>query len=158
MSLPRRLLLRASRSAWLADQLRHRAFFRRAVRRFLPGEDVDAALAAAAEFARAGIGSVLTQLGEQVTTRADAAAVREHYLRVLGQVRARRLPAQLSIKLTHLGLDVDRAACEQALDALVARARRDMALRRAPTRSTCCTAFRARPSAHSRPTGVWCGC
>ncbi len=122
MSLPRRLLLRASRSAWLADQLRHRAFFRRAVRRFLPGEDVDAALAAAAEFARAGIGSVLTQLGEQVTTRADAAAVREHYLRVLGQVRARRLPAQLSIKLTHLGLDVDRAACEQALDALVARA------------------------------------
>src|SRR3989441_8281996 len=50
--------------------------------------------------------SVLTQLGEQVTTRADAAAVREHYLRVLGQVRARRLPAQLSIKLTHLGLDV----------------------------------------------------
>src|SRR3989441_13082108 len=66
--------------------------------------------------------SVLTQLGEQVTTRADAAAVREHYLRVLGQVRARRLPAQLSIKLTHLGLDVDRAACEQALDALVARA------------------------------------
>jgi len=123
MSLPRRLLLRASRSAWLADQLRHRAFFRRAVRRFLPGEDVDAALAAAAEFARAGIGSILTQLGEQVTTPADAAAVRDHYLRVLGQVRARRLPVQLSIKLTHLGLEVDRAACEQALHALVARAK-----------------------------------
>ena len=95
MSLPRRLLLRASRSAWLADQLRHRAFFRRAVRRFLPGEDVDAALAAAAEFARAGIGSILTQLGEQVTTPADAAAVRDHYLRVLGLVRARQLPVQL---------------------------------------------------------------
>jgi proline dehydrogenase len=124
MSLSRRLLLRASRSAWLADQLRQRAFFRRAVRRFLPGEDLDAALAAAAEFARAGMGSVLTQLGEQVTTRADAVAVRDHYLRVLGQVRGagRRLPVQLSIKLTHLGLDVDRAACEQALDALVARA------------------------------------
>jgi proline dehydrogenase len=122
MSLTRRLLLRASRSPWLADQLRRRAFFRRAVRRFLPGEDVGAALAAAAEFARVGIGSVLTQLGEQVTTRAAAAAVRDHYLDVLGQVRERRLPAELSVKLTHLGLEVDPPACEQALGVLAARA------------------------------------
>jgi proline dehydrogenase len=122
MSLTRRLLLRASRSPWLADQLRRRAFFRRAVRRFLPGEDVGAALAAAADFARIGIGSVLTQLGEQVTTRAAAAAVRDHYLDVLGQVRERRLPAELSVKLTHLGLEVDPPACEQALGVLAARA------------------------------------
>src|ERR1051325_3173240 len=73
MTLARRLLLRASRSVWLAEQLRRRAFFRRAVRRFMPGEDVDAALGAAVEFARTGIGTVLTQLGEQVTTPAAAA-------------------------------------------------------------------------------------
>src|SRR2546430_10083674 len=109
MSRPRRLLLRASRSAWLADQLRHRAFFRRAVRRFLPGEDVDAALAAAAELARAGIGSILTQLGEHVTTPADASALRDHYLRELGLVQARRLPVQLSIKFTDLGPDAGSA-------------------------------------------------
>lgn len=128
MSLTRRLLLRASRSPWLADQLRRRAFFRRAVRRFLPGEDVGAALAAAAEFARVGIGSVLTQLGEQVTTRAAAAAVRDHYLDVLGQVRDRQLPAELSVKLTHLGLEVDPPACEQALGVLAARAAESGAL------------------------------
>ncbi|OLC04412.1 MAG: hypothetical protein AUH78_21995 [Gemmatimonadetes bacterium 13_1_40CM_4_69_8] len=122
MSLARRLLLRASRSPWLADQLRRRAFLRRAARRFLPGEDLAAALDAAAEFARARLGSVLTQLGEQVTTQAEAESVRDHYLGALGQVRARRLPAQLSVKLTHLGLEVDRAGCEQALRALVARA------------------------------------
>ena len=63
MSLARGLLLRASRSAWLARQLRDRAFFRRAVRRFMPGEELSAALAAAAELAGAGIGCVLTQLG-----------------------------------------------------------------------------------------------
>src|SRR2546422_11154118 len=71
------------RSPWLARQLSERAFFRRAVRRFMPGEDLDAALAAAAELVRDGIGSVLTQLGEQVTSRDEAAGVRDHYLRVL---------------------------------------------------------------------------
>jgi len=122
MAIARRLLLRASRSAWLADQLRRRAFFRRAVRRFLPGEDVDAALAAAAEFARSGIGTVLTQLGEQVTNAAAAAAVRDHYVGVLAQIRKRGLPAQLSVKLTHLGLDVDRETCAHDLGTLAARA------------------------------------
>src|SRR5437879_11708205 len=78
MSLSRHLLLRASRSPWLARQLSERAFFRRAVRRFMPGEDLDAALAAAAELVRDGIGSVLTQLGEQVTSRDEAAGVRGH--------------------------------------------------------------------------------
>src|SRR2546422_6712050 len=65
------------RSPWLARQLSERAFFRRAVRRFMPGEDLDAALAAAAELVRDGIGSVLTQLGEQVTSRDEAAGVRD---------------------------------------------------------------------------------
>jgi proline dehydrogenase len=122
MSLARRLLLRASRSAWLAHQLRSRGFFRRAARRFLPGEDVAAALDAAAEFARTGLGTVLTQLGEQVENPVEAHAVRDHYLDVLGQVRRRGLPIQLSVKLTHLGLDVDRAGCAAALGALAARA------------------------------------
>ena len=122
MSLARRALVRASRSAWLARQLRQRAFFRRAVRRFLPGEDLDAALEAAAQFAPAGIGSVLTELGEQVTTPAEAQAVRDHYLDVLRQISQRALPAQISVKLTHLGLDAGRDQCSANLRALTARA------------------------------------
>ncbi len=122
MSLTRRLLLRASRSAWLARTLRRRAFFRRAVRRFLPGEHVGAALDTAAALARDGIGSVLTQLGEQVTNRDEAAAVRDQYLRLLDEIRSRDLPAEISIKLTHLGLDVNPKACLQDLLGLAARA------------------------------------
>lgn len=122
MSLARRALLRASRSTWLARQLSQRAFFRRAVRRFLPGEDLSAALTAAADLAGAGIGSVLTQLGEQVTNRAEAAMVRDQYLRVLEQTRLRSLPTEISVKLTHLGLDVNPKACLQDLLALAARA------------------------------------
>src|SRR6195256_4467162 len=122
MSLARRLLLRASRSSWLARQLSERAFFRRAVRRFMPGEDIGAALAAAADLAREGIGSALTPLGEQVTSPAQAAGVRDHSLRVIEEIRRRQMPAEISVKLTHLGLDLNPKACLQDLLALAARA------------------------------------
>src|SRR5438128_3291589 len=122
MSIARRVLLRASHSAWLAEQLRRRGFVRRAVRRFMPGEDLADALAAATTLATSGIGTILTQLGENITSRAEADAVRDHYLGVLDQVHARTLPSQISVKLTQLGLDVDRGACEARLRALVARA------------------------------------
>src|SRR5205085_10135524 len=120
--LPRRLLLRASRSAWLARTLRKRPFFSRAVRRFMPGEDLPAALDAAAGLAQAGLGSVLTHLGEQVTSRDEVDGVRDHYQRVLDEIRRRELPAEISVKLTHLGLELDPRACLQHLLALATRA------------------------------------
>jgi len=94
------------------------------VRRFLPGEDLGAALDAAAAFAREGIGAVLTELGEQVTSPAEAAAVRDRYLYTLDRIAEGALPAHVSVKLTHLGLDVDRVACLDHLLALAARAAR----------------------------------
>lgn len=121
MSLLRAALLRASRSAWLAEQFRDRAFARRAVRRFMPGEDVSAAIEAAATLADARLGSVLTALGERVSSRAEAEAVRTHYLEVLDRIRARALPTHLSVKLTHLGLDVDPALCAETVEMLAAR-------------------------------------
>src|SRR6266566_7623598 len=97
MGIARRLLLRASRSAFLARQLRDRRFFRGAVRRFMPGEEMEDALRAAAEFGEAKIGTVLTELGEQITNRGEAEAVREHYLGVLDKIRQRGLPAEVSV-------------------------------------------------------------
>jgi proline dehydrogenase len=124
VSIGRTLLLRASRSPFLGRRLGRRAFVRRALRRFMPGEELADAIEAASRLAAAGIGTVLTQLGENVTNLGDAAGVRDHYLGVLEQVERRRLPTHLSVKLTHLGLDVDRAACEQAVRALAERAAR----------------------------------
>ncbi|HET6700795.1 MAG TPA: proline dehydrogenase family protein [Gemmatimonadaceae bacterium] len=111
MTLARTLLLRASRSEWLAGQFKKHEFTRRAVKSFLPGEELGAALDAAAGLATEGLGSVITNLGERVTTRGEAAAVREHYLGALDAIQARALPTQLSVKLTHLGLDAGRDAC-----------------------------------------------
>jgi proline dehydrogenase len=125
MSLARTLLLRASRSPWLAEQFRKRAFARRAVRKFMPGESLGEALDAASALAANGLGTVLTQLGEQVQNAAEAAAVRDHYLQVFDQIRQRSLPAHVSVKLTHLGLDVSREACTHHVLDLAAKARAD---------------------------------
>jgi proline dehydrogenase len=125
MSIARSLLLRASRSEWLAEQFRRRQFARRAVRRFMPGEDLGAALGASGELAAAGLGTVLTQLGEQVSSGAEAQAVRDHYRGVFDQLRERFLPAHVSVKLTHLGLEVGRDACVHHVLALAAKAREE---------------------------------
>src|SRR5438105_9687643 len=122
MGFARSMLLKASRSRWLAQQLRDRRFFQRAVRRFMPGETLDAALETAATFAKHDIGSILTELGEQVTNRAEAADVRDHYLGVLDKIQRRKLPAHVSVKLTHLGLEASKEGCIQDVLKLAARA------------------------------------
>jgi len=122
MGFARSVLLKASRSQWLARQLRERRFFQKAARRFMPGEALDDALEAAAQFGKAGLGSVLTELGEQVTNRAEAAAVRDHYLGVLEKIQRRKLPAHVSVKLTHLGIEASREGCVQDVLKLAARA------------------------------------
>jgi len=122
MGFARSLLLKASRSQWLARQLRERRFFQRAVKRFMPGETLEDALEAANQFAKAGMGAVLTELGEQVTNRAEAAAVRDHYLGVLEKIQRRKLPAHVSVKLTHLGLEASKEGCIQDVLKLAARA------------------------------------
>lgn len=122
MSISRRLLLAASRSERLAGLLRRRRFVGRAVRRFMPGDELSDALEAAQRFAAGGLGTVVTKLGENVTTLEEAQAVARHYLGALDEIHHAALPTQVSVKLTQLGLDVDRDACEQALRSLVERA------------------------------------
>jgi len=124
MSIARTLLLWGSRNGWLERQARQRAFARRAVRRFMPGEELDAALTAAADLAQRGMGTVLTQLGENLAHAGEADAVRDHYLGVLEQIATRNLPAVISVKLTQLGLDFDLAGSVSRTEALVEQAGR----------------------------------
>jgi proline dehydrogenase len=122
MSIARSMLLGASRSKWLREQMARRAFARRAVRRFMPGEKVEDALDASAALAREGLGAILTQLGENLTSLGEAEKVRDHYFGVLDAIKARGLPAEVSVKPTQLGLDLSAEACYANIDALAARA------------------------------------
>jgi proline dehydrogenase len=126
MGFARNLLLWGSRSRWLESQVRRRAFVGRAVRRFMPGEDLDAALEAATGLKGRGFGSVLTQLGEAISDAAEARAVHAHYVEVVAQIRRRTLPALISVKPTQLGLDLDAAACAEAIVDLAVRAAPDV--------------------------------
>lgn len=123
MSWMRRLFLRLSQSAWLRERAPRFRFIRRSAERFLPGESVDAALAAARRLADSGISSLLTHLGENVDDRAEAETVTQQYLDLLARIRAAGLPAEVSVKLTQLGLDVDPELCYANLVQLIEHSR-----------------------------------
>ena len=111
MGVMRTLLLKGSESPWLASHVAKRHFAQRAVRRFLPGETVEAALAAVEELRGRGITSVLTQLGEAIADRREAEAATAHYLDVLDKAQRTDLSTQLSLKPTQLGLGLDAGLC-----------------------------------------------
>ncbi|MGH9328258.1 MAG: proline dehydrogenase family protein [Terriglobia bacterium] len=119
MALLRNILLAGSESRWLREQaLRHR-FMRRAVSRFMPGERPEEALSAVQELQKQSIAAVLTHLGEKVTDQKEAERVTEHYQDLLEKIRLLSLPAELSIKLTQLGLDLGEELCYVRLEEII---------------------------------------
>jgi len=118
----RNALLWASHNTWLAERVPRYRFARAAVRRFMPGEDLDSALRATQEIQNRQMGTVLTRLGENVTDSAAANDVATHYLHALERVSRDKLDAQISVKLTQLGLDIDPAMAETYVRSIAARA------------------------------------
>jgi proline dehydrogenase len=84
----------------------------------LPGEGFDAALRASIGFKAQGIGSLFTRLGENVKDLAEASAVVEHYESVLAGAVSAGVSAEISVKPTQLGLDIDAAAAYANLQRL----------------------------------------
>jgi len=123
MAIARSILLAASRNTWLRDRVTAAPFARRAVRKFMPGETLEAALDAAVPLAGRGIAAVITRLGENLAAPADADAVREHYLGAIDEIARRKLDCWPSVKPTQLGLDHSLDACRANLDALAAKAK-----------------------------------
>jgi proline dehydrogenase len=103
-------LLWASQNRWLREHLPRYRFVRRAVRKFMPGESLDDALNATRALASRGIWSTLTELGENVTTVEEAGKVVADYLEALERIEQAGVDVELSVKLTHLGLDVEPEA------------------------------------------------
>ena len=102
----RKLLLWASENVFLTKHLVALAFVQRAVRRFMPGETSEAAIEGAVRLSGSRITSVLALLGENVTEADEAAEVARHYQAVLEEIANRELEAEISVKLTQLGIDI----------------------------------------------------
>ncbi|MGH7765004.1 MAG: proline dehydrogenase family protein [Candidatus Dormibacteraceae bacterium] len=118
----RGVLLWCAQNRWLAAHAPQWGFARRAVRRFLPGEEFDSALKVAVDFKAQGIGALFTRLGENVTDLSEAEAVVKHYKDVLAA--SSEVGAEISVKPTQLGLDIDPEAAYANLEQLAVAAAR----------------------------------
>ncbi|HSG00475.1 MAG TPA: proline dehydrogenase family protein [Vicinamibacterales bacterium] len=107
----RKALLWASTNAWLRERAMRTGFVRRSVSRFMPGEHVDDALAAARELDKASLTAIFTRLGENITHIGEADEVARHYHDVLEHIDQSGLDIQISIKPTQLGFDQDPEVC-----------------------------------------------
>jgi proline dehydrogenase len=123
MSLMRSVLLAGAESVWLREKAMRLPFVRRSVSRFMPGETVDEALdACRRQQEQYRTGTILTHLGENLSSLAEADAVTADYLELIDRIASETLDVQVSVKLTQLGLDLGLDACGRNLQQLVARA------------------------------------
>ncbi len=102
--------------------VRNSALTRPVVDRFVAGSDAEAAIQVIKELNGRGIGGILDLLGEGVTdpTGADEAAA--SYLRLVKRIDETRVDTTVSVKLTQLGLAIDKGACIDHLRRLCAEA------------------------------------
>src|SRR6059036_1658830 len=100
---------------WLSEQprvfrfIRGNGLARRFAARFVAGETVDSGVAALKDLNAAGLTATLDLLGESVHNAAEAQAARDTYLETLDRIRAVGAAANVSVKLTQMGLDIDEA-------------------------------------------------
>ena len=120
MSAARAVILAAAQNQWLKERASRYKFVRRSVSRFMPGERLDDAIAAAHQLHSRGLGTVFTHLGENISDAREADSVVGHYLGVLERIRAGELSTEISVKPTQLGLDLSEGLCEENLRRLLA--------------------------------------
>jgi len=90
--------------------------------RFVAGTEIDDALQAARKINAAGLSVSIDNLGENVTNADEARASAAIYHQLLDAIHAQNLNANVSLKLTHMGLDVDEKLAQDQVSALVSKA------------------------------------
>jgi proline dehydrogenase len=95
---------------------------RRMARRFVAGETLEEAIAAARRCNDAGMMVSLDHLGENVANTSDAQRSRDAYLEIYERIAEEKLQANVSCKLTQLGLDINHEFCAGLVLSIVERA------------------------------------
>jgi proline dehydrogenase len=111
-----------SESRWLRHVAEQSSFGQRTSSRFVAGNTVADAIRAAAAVNQFGAGVSIDNLGENVTNADEAGASAQLYHHLLDEISARKLNANISLKLTHMGLDVDENLAHELVSGLVAKA------------------------------------
>lgn len=91
-------------------------------RRYVAGEELDDALSTCEQLNADGMTTTMDVLGEDIHEFADATATVDEYRRVLDAIRGRGIDGNISVKLSHLGLRLDRERCFENVRTLVEQA------------------------------------
>jgi proline dehydrogenase len=91
-------------------------------KRFVAGETLSEALAVVHALNTRGISASLDLLGESVNNEREARAARDQYVQILDRVRETHLDANVSVKLTAMGLDIDHELCVAVMQDILTRA------------------------------------
>ena len=118
----RALFIALSESRWLRHVAEKSSIGQRTSARFVAGTQVADAIRAAAAVNQFGAGVSIDNLGENVTNADEARASAQLYHHLLDEIAARKLEANISLKLTHMGLDVDPNLARELVRGLVGRA------------------------------------
>jgi proline dehydrogenase len=119
----RDLMLYLSESR-LARRLAREAPFAHAVaRRFVAGESLEDAVRAVRSINEAGMHASLDYLGESVSRRTEARAAAEVYVELIDRIAREGLDANVSLKLTQMGQDIDEAFLRENLERVLEAAR-----------------------------------
>jgi proline dehydrogenase len=119
----RRTLLYLSNQPQIFRFVRGNGLAKRFASRFVAGETLAEALAATKSLNAKGITASLDLLGESVTNEKEARDARDAYLEMLSRIHEQRLDANVSVKLTAMGMDISEDLCVSIMHDVLTRAR-----------------------------------
>jgi proline dehydrogenase len=103
--------------------VRHNSLARKFAERFVAGETLEQVLDSVTQLNAKGISASLDLLGESIHAESEARAGGREYLHMLDRIRERGLDANVSVKLTAMGLDLSEDLCVEIMHDIVGRAR-----------------------------------
>ncbi len=118
----RTFFVRLSENSSLRSFAERSSLGRRVSGRFVAGTEIADAVRATQAVNRAGMSVSIDNLGENVTNPEEARHSAELYHEILDAITAEKLDANISLKLTHMGLDVDESLAREIVSGLVAKA------------------------------------
>ena len=119
----RNALLYLSSQPQVFNFVRHNRMAKGFANRFVAGETLDTALAAVKQLNAKGITATLDLLGESVHNEEEARDSARAYIEMLDRIRQQKLNANVSVKLTAMGLDISEDLCVSNMQNILDRAR-----------------------------------